>query len=108
MQVGDDPTQQGSDADPHDEEQQQVEDRPPLVPGDLLVHVVIVRSVTSRIVAPRCSALFETAMGRCRVQWTDQGISAVALPPVSAGGHGPVEPPPAVREAIVAMVALLD
>jgi len=42
------------------------------------------------------------------VQWTDQGISAVALPPVSAGRHGPVEPPPAVREAIVAMVALLD
>ena len=42
------------------------------------------------------------------MHWTERGICAVALPPVPWDGTDEAEPPPAVREAIVAMTALLE
>jgi methylated-DNA-[protein]-cysteine S-methyltransferase len=68
----------------------------------------IVRSVPLLDVAALGFAWFDTAVGRCGVSWTASGIDRVALPPAHFAGVPETEPPPAVREAIAGMVALLD
>jgi methylated-DNA-[protein]-cysteine S-methyltransferase len=63
-------------------------------------------------------ALFDTALGRCAVAWGARGILGVQLPEAHDGlirsrmkrrfaGSGEAVPPPAVRRAIDAIVALL-
>ncbi len=61
-------------------------------------------------------ALFDTPIGRCGVAWGEDGITAVQLPEADDGAVAarlgrsaqPAEPPPAVREAISRMTALLS
>ena len=64
-------------------------------------------------------ALFATAIGRCGIAWSGRGILAVQLPEASERamrarlrrelpGARSGEPPPAVRQAIAALVALLE
>lgn len=56
--------------------------------------------------------LFETAIGRCGVSWSEVGISRVALPRERALGDSALEAsggvPDGVRAAIAGMVMLLD
>ena len=63
--------------------------------------------------------LFDTALGRCAIAWGDRGIAAVELPaPDDAAtlrrlrralpGAREQTPPPAVTEAIAAIVRLFD
>jgi len=60
------------------------------------------------------AAVFDTALGRCRVAWNTDGLTAVRLP--DAAGDEPVTPdhaaaladaPPFVRDAVSRMQALL-
>ena len=64
-------------------------------------------------------ALFDTAIGRCGVAWSERGIVAVQLPAASdaatrahvqrrAGGAREATAPPPVAGAIAGIVALLD
>lgn len=64
-------------------------------------------------------ALFETAIGRCGVAWSERGLTGVMLPMVEGGDLGSrmaqrhpeaaeVEPPPLVADAIAGMQALLS
>jgi methylated-DNA-[protein]-cysteine S-methyltransferase len=61
------------------------------------------------------SALFDTAIGRCGIAWGPRGVTRVQLPERDdaatlarvAPGHPPAEPPPAVRDAIEGIRALL-
>jgi methylated-DNA-[protein]-cysteine S-methyltransferase len=64
-------------------------------------------------------ALFDTALGRCAIAWTERGIAAVELPGsddastlrriARALPHaGETTPPPEVAAAIAAIAALLD
>jgi len=58
-------------------------------------------------------ALFDTAIGRCGVAWSDAGIIRTALPGSGArryvaGGLTEQAPPPDVQTAIDRIVALLD
>jgi methylated-DNA-[protein]-cysteine S-methyltransferase len=66
-----------------------------------------------------CFALFDTAVGRCAIAWTGRGIAGVRLPgrrdaETRAGllrdhpGARELPPPPPVRSAINAIVALLN
>ena len=63
-------------------------------------------------------ALFETAIGSCGVAWNEAGLLGVHLPQASAAktyaglsrrhpGAVQADPPPSVRRAIEAMIALL-
>jgi O-6-methylguanine DNA methyltransferase len=67
---------------------------------------------------PRGHALFDTALGRCGVSWSERGIVALQLPEARDaatrarmverfGASVEAEPPPAVRTAIDAVAALL-
>ncbi len=60
--------------------------------------------------------LFDTAVGTCGIAWSARGVVAVNLPESDEGtmrrrlarhAASPAEPPPAVRRAIDAIVALL-
>jgi methylated-DNA-[protein]-cysteine S-methyltransferase len=55
--------------------------------------------------------MFDTALGRCAVRWSDMGITRVLLPGGSvrpgSGSDDDIEPPPFVRRAIEGMTALL-
>jgi methylated-DNA-[protein]-cysteine S-methyltransferase len=63
-------------------------------------------------------ALFDTALGSCAIAWSAAGVAGVQLPEADAaqtmrraerrfGAHADADPPPAVREAIAGIVALL-
>jgi methylated-DNA-[protein]-cysteine S-methyltransferase len=63
-------------------------------------------------------ALFDTAIGTCGIAWTERGVCAVRLPAANADalraslvrrcpGAEEMSPPPDLRRAIGAMVALL-
>jgi methylated-DNA-[protein]-cysteine S-methyltransferase len=63
--------------------------------------------------------LFDTALGRCGLAWTERGIAAVALPEASAAalrrqllrrclGATERPPPPVAAEAVAGIVALLQ
>ncbi|NUU25841.1 MAG: methylated-DNA--[protein]-cysteine S-methyltransferase [Streptomycetaceae bacterium] len=63
------------------------------------------------------STLFDTAIGRCGIAWGPRGVTRVQLPGhddaytfarVSDGGHPRAEPPPAVRDAIEQIRALMS
>jgi methylated-DNA-[protein]-cysteine S-methyltransferase len=64
-------------------------------------------------------SLFDTAIGRCAIAWGERGIVAVQLPEPDDGktrarllrkhpDAKEIPPPPAVRRACEAMIALLD
>src|SRR5215813_1128292 len=58
-------------------------------------------------------ASFDTKLGRCRIGWTERGISRVRLPETDAtrgrdAASTPVEPPEAVAAVIRDIVAHLD
>ena len=54
-------------------------------------------------------ALFETAIGRCGVAWSEAGLTRVGLPPADRLGarSAPAAPPPAIQAVIDDIVALL-
>ncbi len=63
-------------------------------------------------------AIFDTAIGRVGLAWSDRGLRSVQLPEADeaatvarlrrrAPGAQPMDPPPVVREAIAAITALL-
>jgi methylated-DNA-[protein]-cysteine S-methyltransferase len=55
---------------------------------------------------------FETALGTCGITWSDAGITGVLLPGTRgldrSPAHAPPDVPEAVRDAVTAIVALLD
>ena len=51
-------------------------------------------------------AAFETALGRCAVEWSEHGLTRVWLPEAPAGRHDD-DPPAAVADAIDKLRALL-
>lgn len=63
-------------------------------------------------------AMFDTAIGRCGVAWSERGIAAVQLPQpdetqtrkrlAQRGATWEAEPPPMVAAAIAEMIALLE
>jgi|SRR6185437_4614532 len=59
-----------------------------------------------------CSREFETALGRCGLSWSEHGITSVLLPAVRIHARTPrseaADVPAAIRDAIDAIVALLD
>ena len=66
----------------------------------------------------RSFALFDTAIGKCGIAWSDHGIAGVQLPEAEEQQTrarmlhrfptaGETEPPPEVRQAIDSVVALL-
>jgi methylated-DNA-[protein]-cysteine S-methyltransferase len=68
---------------------------------------------------PQGFTMFDTAIGRCGIAWGEHGVTGVQLPlPKEAQTrarlrqrYGELEersPPPAVREAIIGMVALMN
>ena len=66
----------------------------------------------------RSFALFDTALGPCAIAWSQVGVSGMQLPEADAaqtrrraerrfGAASEAEPPPAVRQAMAGIVALL-
>lgn len=66
----------------------------------------------------RSFALFDTALGCCAIAWSEAGVAGVQLPEADAaqtrrraerrfGADAEADPPPAVRQAIAGIVALL-
>jgi methylated-DNA-[protein]-cysteine S-methyltransferase len=67
----------------------------------------------------RSLALFDTALGRCAIAWSEAGVAGVQLPEADSaqtrrraerrfGADADADPPPAVRQAIAGIVALLS
>jgi methylated-DNA-[protein]-cysteine S-methyltransferase len=68
---------------------------------------------------PHAYALFDTAIGRCAIAWSAQGVVTLQLPEANeretrravrqrSPGAGEAVPPPEVQDAIDAIVALLQ
>jgi methylated-DNA-[protein]-cysteine S-methyltransferase len=66
----------------------------------------------------RSFALFDTALGGCAIAWSESGVAGVQLPEADAaqtrrraqrrfGADAGADPPPAIRQAITGIVALL-
>jgi methylated-DNA-[protein]-cysteine S-methyltransferase len=52
-------------------------------------------------------AAFDTAMGRCALEWSDRGLTRVWLPPAPAGLPVGDEPPPEVADTVDRICRLL-
>jgi O-6-methylguanine DNA methyltransferase len=72
-----------------------------------------------RAMTPYGFALFDTAIGRCGVAWSERGIAGLQLPEASESeararllqrfpAAAEAEPPPPLRSALAAIVGLLD
>jgi methylated-DNA-[protein]-cysteine S-methyltransferase len=55
---------------------------------------------------------FDTALGTCGIAWGDAGITGVLLPGAPglgrAAANAPADPPDSVRDAVAAIISLLD